>query len=214
MSRPGPIAPDLIPSPAPHADTKAEPIPKCVACGAVHGGVGEGRICLENEVRRLRRVIDRFARRASAWALLTLLLAMLAFALTLLHCGGEAFTVGNGTSEIAAPAMMVTPDASDDTLADGGSEESAPSFEAATNRADAPTDAKASLADGGSEESAASFDAGDVLEDAAQAEDVTRILQACTTPASCPACGPYPRSPCCTAGGFCGCEILQGQCIP
>lgn len=185
MSRPGPIAPDLIPSPAPHADTKAEPIPKCVACGAVHGGVGEGRICLENEVRRLRRVIDRFARRASAWALLTLLLAMLAFALTLLHCGGEAFTVGNGTSEIAAPAMMVTPDASDDTLADGGSEESA-----------------------------ASFDAGDVLEDAAQAEDVTRILQACTTPASCPACGPYPRSPCCTAGGFCGCEILQGQCIP
>ena len=61
IGRQGPIAPDLVASPAPHADTKAEPIPRCVACGAVHGGVGEGRICLENEVRRLRRVVSAMA---------------------------------------------------------------------------------------------------------------------------------------------------------
>ena len=54
MTDPKPIAPDLVPSPPAHADTKAQPIPRCVACGAVHGGVGAERICMQNEIRRLR----------------------------------------------------------------------------------------------------------------------------------------------------------------
>ena len=56
---PKPMAPDLRPSPPAHADTRAEPIPRCVACGAVHGGVGAGRLCLENEVRRLRALLSK-----------------------------------------------------------------------------------------------------------------------------------------------------------
>lgn len=49
-----PIAPSLAPSPPPHDSTGAERPKACIACGFVHGGIGEGRICLENEVRRLR----------------------------------------------------------------------------------------------------------------------------------------------------------------
>ena len=59
MSDPKPLAPALIPSPPPHADTRAEPRRGCIACGAIHGGVGAGFICLENEVRRLRALLAK-----------------------------------------------------------------------------------------------------------------------------------------------------------
>jgi hypothetical protein len=62
MSVPRPIAPDLVPSPPPHDDTKAQPLKRCVACGSVHGGVGGGIICLENEVRRLRALLSNMGR--------------------------------------------------------------------------------------------------------------------------------------------------------
>ena len=58
----------------------------------------------------------------------------------------------------------------------------------------------------------AAADAPELLEDAGP--DVIKVAQACTSPASCPSCGPYPRTPCCTASSVCGCEVLQGQCIP
>lgn len=53
------IAPALVASPPPHADTRAEPIPRCAACGAIHGGVGAERICMRNEIGRLRALLSK-----------------------------------------------------------------------------------------------------------------------------------------------------------
>lgn len=55
------LAPPLRASAPSADDEKPKPIPKCIACGAVHGGVGAGFLCLENEVLRLRAVIRRLA---------------------------------------------------------------------------------------------------------------------------------------------------------
>ena len=128
-------------------------------------------------------------------------------------CGGEAFTVGDGTSEAAPPALlvMVTPDGSFPPLADGGSEESAPSsvaVDASRDRADRDAQRDASpLGDGGSEESPPSpeLDAADAGErpDAPAPPDSGRVLVACSVPAECPVCGVI-ASPCCS-GGYCGC---------
>ena len=49
--RPIDIGPAL---PDPTNDMKPEPRPMCIACGRYHGGVNEGRVCLEREVLRLR----------------------------------------------------------------------------------------------------------------------------------------------------------------
>lgn len=54
-----PLAPALRISPLREDDEKPRPLPKCIACGAVHGGVGAGILCLENEILRLRGVIAR-----------------------------------------------------------------------------------------------------------------------------------------------------------
>jgi len=55
------LAPALPASPPSHDDERPKPLPKCIACGAVHGGVGAGFLCLENEVRRLRAILRRLA---------------------------------------------------------------------------------------------------------------------------------------------------------
>lgn len=51
------VAVELAPSPPPHASTAPERPRNCVACAQYHGSEGQGRLCLENEVRRLRRVL-------------------------------------------------------------------------------------------------------------------------------------------------------------
>lgn len=144
-----------------------------------------------------------------------------ALCLALAACGGQAFTAGETpkASETDAPALP-SGEAGLDPLADGGSEESVMvgpqtrndgSSDAWTHPPIVPSDdAGASLQDAGT-----FIDAGDPAQDA-EAEpppDVIRVEQACSSPASCPSCGVYPRSPCCSASGFCGCEVQQGQCI-
>ena len=110
-----PIVPELTPSPAPHADTKAEPIPRCVACGAVHGGIGEGRICLENEVRRLRGILSKLGRPLA-------LLACAFFLHALCACGGARFGTAldepRDAGDAIAPLAVDAP--SNDPVAEAG----------------------------------------------------------------------------------------------
>lgn len=54
------IAIALVPSPPAHAPTGADKTNHCVACGHYHGSVGVGARCLENEVRRLRKMLADF----------------------------------------------------------------------------------------------------------------------------------------------------------
>lgn len=55
-----PIALQLVPSPPSRRageDERVKPLPLCVGCGQIHGGVNAGQQCLENEVRRLRAIL-------------------------------------------------------------------------------------------------------------------------------------------------------------
>jgi hypothetical protein len=77
-----PLAAELVASPAPHADTRAEPIPRCKGCGAIHGGVGAERICMRNEIDRLRALVVKLG----GVFVVPLMIAALG-------CGGAEFTV-------------------------------------------------------------------------------------------------------------------------
>lgn len=59
------VSTELAPSPTAHAPTRADKPKNCVACGHYHGSEGMGRICLENEVHRLRRMLADFPAQAA-----------------------------------------------------------------------------------------------------------------------------------------------------
>jgi hypothetical protein len=155
-----PLAAELVASPAPHADTRAEPIPRCKGCGAIHGGVGAERICMRNEIDRLRALVVKLG----GVFVVPLMIAALG-------CGGAEFTVAPPWL-VAGDASGIEPAGEDAAVHDPGSDAGDEHFRDANTADEAKaSDAPASLGphalnDGSTDAHDLSDDAGASMRDA------------------------------------------------
>jgi hypothetical protein len=212
------LAAELAASPPAHAPTGAERPATCVACGAWHGGVGAGVLCLQREVLRLRTLLVR---------------AGVAFALVfaLARCGGAEFTTADPFAR-AGDASGSEPAGEDAAVHAPGSDAGAGEFRDAdiasdASAADAPAPLGTQGQDDGSEAPDPSDDAGASLRDAGTSPPPP--IDAGKPPALCCAtpcsgsqvanitCGDWTCAAGSCGAGVCGigalCSWMQGSCV-